>query len=163
MPRLGSPFAATVGLDMAVALHAEGFHFGGSLRADNTLCHQSNPPYSIFNSFHIDCRGRDRGLALGYQDENKIPPANNRGSVLRPCSVDVQNAHHHDKATRDFCERNSPVPGYSLKGLATALTNCLGTCPACPQSLLQRVQEGHCSSLSAALRSLDDGVRTSQP
>ncbi len=163
MARFESAFPAAVGLDMAVALHAERFHFGGSLRADNTLCHQSNPPYSIFNSFHVDCRGQSRGLTLGYQDENKIPPANNRGSVLRPCSVDVQNAHHHDKATRDFCERNSPVPGYSLKGLATALANRLGTCPACPQSLLQRVQEGHCSSLSAALRSLGDGGNPPQP
>ena len=86
MPRLGSAFTAAVGLDMAVALHAERFHFGGSLRADNTLCHQSNPPYSIFNSFHVDTRGQSRGLTLGYQDENKIPPANNRGSVLWPCS-----------------------------------------------------------------------------
>lgn len=47
-------------------------------------------------------------------------------------------AHHHDRATRDFCERKSPVLGNSLKGLATALANRLGTCPACPQSLLQR-------------------------
>ena len=163
MARLGASAAIVVGLDMAVALHAEGFHFGGSLRADNALCHQSNPPYSIFNSFHIDCRRRDRGLALGYQDENKIPPANNRGSVLRPCSIDVQNAHHHDKATRDFCERTSPVLGYSLKELATALANRLGTCPACPQSLLQRIREGRRSSLLAALRSLDGGDKPPQP
>ena len=86
MPRLGSASTAAVGLDMAVAWTAEAFHFGGSLAADNTLCHQSNPPYSIFNSFHVDCRRRDRGLAPGYQDENKIPPAYSRGSVLRPCS-----------------------------------------------------------------------------
>jgi len=72
MARFGSPFAIAVGLDVAVALNAECFHFGGSLAADYALSH-ATPPIQLFGSFHH--HHHPRGSLVGDScEENEVTP-----------------------------------------------------------------------------------------
>jgi|GEM_PF-4812089 len=52
--------------------------------------------------------------------------------------IDVLTPPHHDNSTGDFCQRNSPVPGYSLKGLATALVRLPQRMPSMPTEPLPK-------------------------